>query len=285
MRHCIIGLIVALVAVMASPSVTAAQELYPGWLTCPNCQTNADKTAFRAESAELSFNPGDLTGVWGQNRIQLNRNAPPMTPDGQARYEATRADETADGQALSNSKDGMLICDPQGWPRWFTYNYGFEFAELPGRLVQFLEWGHTFRTIWTDGRALPEDPDPRWLGYSIGRWEGDTFVVESDGFDERSWLTENRQDRRFGYTHSDALRTEERYRRVDYNTIEVTLTITDPKTFTEPWVTTGNLLRSPNTEIGEYFCVPSDSFDYIDSVLRPAIGPEAEGIDVGISSR
>ena len=283
MRHCIIGLIVVLVGVMVFPAVTTAQDLYPGWLTCPNCQTNDNKTELRSETADLPFNPGDLTGIWGQNRIQLNRNAPPMTPDGQARYDATRADETAGGQALSNSKDGMLICDPMGWPRMFTYNYGFEFAELPDRLVQFLEWGHTFRTIWTDGRELPEDPDPRWMGYSVGQWEGDTFVVQSSGFDERSWLTENRQDRRFGYTHSDALRTEERYRRVDYNTIEVTLTITDPKTFTEPWVTAGNLLRSPGTEIGEYFCVPSDSFDYIEQVLRPAIGPDAQGIDVGTS--
>ena len=172
MRHCTIGLIVALVAVMAFPSVTAAQELYPGWLTCPNCQANADKETFRAETANLTFNPRDLSGVWGQNRIQLNRNAPPMTPDGQARYEATRAEETAGGQALSNSKDPMLICDPQGWPRWFTYNYGFEFLHAPERVIQFLEWGHTFRTIWTDGRPLPEDPDPRWLGFSVGRWRG-----------------------------------------------------------------------------------------------------------------
>ncbi len=284
MRHCTIGLIVALAAVQVIPAAAGAQDLYPGWLTCPNCQTNDNRIAARAETEGLTFNPLDLSGVWGQNRVQLNRNVPPMTPDGQARYEATRADETAGGQALSNSKDGMLICDPQGWPRWFTYNYGFEFLHAPDRLIQFFEWGHTFRTIWTDGRELPQDPDPRWLGFSVGRWEGDTFVVESSGFDERSWLTENRQDRRFGYTHSDALRTEERYRRLDYNTIAITLTITDPKTFTEPWVTTANLLRSPKTEIGEYFCVPSDSFDYIESVLRPAIGPEAQDIDVGTSN-
>jgi hypothetical protein len=195
-----------------------------------------------------------------------------MTPEGQARYNATKTDETAEGIPISNSKDGMLICDPLGWPRWFTYNYGFEFAQLPDRLVQFLEWGHTYRTIWTDGRALPEDPEPRWLGYSVGRWEGDTFIVESTGFDDRSWLSENRQDRRFGWTHSDALRTEERYKRVNHNTLEVTLTITDPKTFTAPWVTKGNILRSPETELGEYFCVPSDSTEHTQRVLRPAVG-------------
>lgn len=229
MRNRILTLIAALAAVLAASSIASAQTANqePTWLTCPQCQTPEDRSAARARSEKLPFSPRDLTGVWNQNRVQLNRHAPPMTPDGQARYNATKADETAAGVAISNSKDGMMICDPLGWPRWFTYNYGFEFAQLPGRLVQCLEWGHTYRTIWTDGRALTEDPDPHWLGYSIGRWDGDTFVVDSKGFDERSWLSENRQDRRFGWTHSDALRTEERYRRVNHNTLEVTLTITD----------------------------------------------------------
>ena len=82
----------------------------------------------------------------------------------------------------------MMICDPLGFPRWLNYNYGMEFANLPGRTLQFFEAYHTYRTIWTDGRALPKDPEPRWMGYSIGRWDGDTFIVESTGYDDRSWL-------------------------------------------------------------------------------------------------
>jgi len=274
MRNVTTVSIAVLVSMLASSSILSAQTARPNWKDCPQCQTPEERTESRAKAANLPFNPRDLTGVWNQNRIQLNRNAPPMTPTGKAKYEETKTEVTLNGESVSSSKDPMLVCDPLGWPRWFTYNYGFEFAQLPDRLIQFLEWGHTYRTIWTDGRELPkpEDVDPRWLGYSVGRWEGDTFVVESTGFDDRSWLSENRVDRKYGYTHSDELRTVERYRRINHNTLDVSLTITDPKTFTEPWVTTGQILRSPDTEIGEYFCVPSEAQEHTNRVLLPAAG-------------
>ena len=116
-----------------------------------------------------------------------------MTEWGKARYDTTKTEAVLNGETVSNTKDPMLICDPLGWPRWFTYNYGFEFVQMPDRMVQFLEWGHTYRTIWTDGRKLPEDPpEPRWLGWNVGRWEGNIFVVESNGYDERSWLDASR---------------------------------------------------------------------------------------------
>ncbi len=201
---------------------------------------------------------------------------PPLTPWGQEKYDATRADETPDGEPISNSKDPILMCDPMGWPRLFTYNYGFEFVQLPDRMFQFFEWGHSWRTIWTDGRALLESPDPRWLGYAVGRWEGDTFVVRSNGFDERSWVTENRQDRRWGWPHSEEMTLEERYRRVSYNEIEATLTVTDPMTYTEPWVTTSAIFLTPGAEIGEYFCVPSDSEEYNNRILLPSLGLPSE---------
>src|SRR5438309_1506636 len=83
-------------------------------------------------------------------------------------------------------------------------------------------------------------PDPRWLGYSVGHWEGNTFVVESFGFDERTWLSENYHGNRdHGWPHSDQLRTVERYTRTGYNTVDVSLTITDPKVYTGSWVTKG----------------------------------------------
>ena len=111
----------------------------------------------------------------------------------------------------------MLICDPLGYPRWFAYNYGMQFVVLPDRVLQFFELGHTWRDIWTDGRKLPENPpQPRWLGYAVGRWDGDTFVIESTGYDDRAWLQEDRRDRRWGFPHSDQLRLVERYRRTSF---------------------------------------------------------------------
>ena len=250
------------------------------WLPCPQCQPDDEREETRARTANLSFDSRDLSGVWGQNRVQLSVPAPALTERGEALYEATRAEPALDGSIeTTNNKDGMLICDPLGWPRWFTYNYGFEFAHLPNRIVQFLEWGHTWRDIWMDGRPLPEDLEPRWLGYSVGRWEGDTLIVESNGFDDRSWLSENRQERRYGWPHSDELRTEERYQRVDHNTIEVTLTITDPQVYEEPWVTVDRFLLSPGTEIGEYFCVPSEFNQFNEELLAPSeqLGPGSIG--------
>ena len=264
--------ILTLLVLAASSGPAAAQANQStgtkDWLPCPQCQTPEDRAAARARAANLPFNPRDLNGVWNQNRIQLSAAAPEMTAWGKQRYEATMSVEGAPGAWLG--KDPMLICDPLGWPRWFTYNYGFEFIQLPDRLLQHLEWGHTFRTIWMDGRKLPENPDPRWLGYSVGRWEGDTLVVETVGFDDRSWVSENRRDRRFGYPHSDQMKTIEAYKRTAHNVIEASLTIIDPVAYTQPWVTVGNILRSPETEIGEYFCVPSDSEVHTQRVREPA---------------
>jgi len=165
----------------------------------------------------------------------------------------------------------MLICDPLGFPRWWTYNYGMEFIHLPDRTLQFFEWGHTWRTVWTDGRKLPADPPtPRWLGYAIGHWDGDTFVIESNGYDERSWLDQDRRNMQTGVPHSDEMRVEERYRRTAFDTLDATLTITDPKVYTKPWVTTGKYDLRPGTELWEYFCVPSESTEYNDRLLKAA---------------
>ena len=156
-----------LALVMLSPAVLAQSgSVYPpGWLPCPRCQTGPERTASRKSVEGRQFNPRDISGIWGNNGVELNIVVPPFTAKGKELYDATRADETPEGVAVSNSKDGMLICDPLGYPRWFAYNYGMQFVVLPDRVLQFFELGHTWRDIWTDGRKLPENPpQPRWLG-------------------------------------------------------------------------------------------------------------------------
>ncbi len=122
----------------------------------------------------------------------------------------------------------------------------------------FFGWNPSLRCVWNSDSSCTR----------FG------LVIQSNGFDERTWLSENRQDRRWGWPHSDALRTEERYHRVDHNTIDVTLTIIDPKVYTKPWVTNSKFLLSPGTELGEYFCAPADSNIYNTQVLRPAAAPK-----------
>ena len=131
-----------------------------------------------------------------------------------------------------------------GYPRTLFYggNEPVQIIQLPNEVLQLWEIHSVWRQIWTDGRQMPKDPDspawvgysgtdsPAWMGYSAGKWDGDTFVVDSTGFDERTWLDH------FGDPHSDQMSLEERYRRVDHDTMELTLTLTDPKFYTKPWV-------------------------------------------------
>jgi len=112
----------------------------------------------------------------------------------------------------------------------------------------------------TDGRQLPKDPDPRWYGYSVGKWEDDTtFVVQSNGTDERTWLDNA------GNPHSNEMRVEERYHRVNMNTMELTVTIDDPKAYTKPWVARNKLalrLMPPDTDLMEMIPSASEAFEY-----------------------
>src|ERR1700688_1478412 len=109
----------------------------------------------------------------------------------------------------------------------------------------------TWRTIWTDGRALPKYPDPAWYGYAIGRWEGDTFVVDSNGYDERTWIDH------FGNPHSEQMRLEERFHRRDADTLAINMVLTDPKTYTKPWVSDLITFVSAKAAIFEEICAPS----------------------------
>ena len=113
-----------------------------------------------------------------------------------------------------------------GMPRAILYPDPVEFVVLPDRIYQHFEWGYGLRTIWMDGRKplSPDDVDiPRWWGYAAGRWDGNTLVVSSTGYDERTWLDY------FGYPHSEQMVLEERYTRINYDTLELKMTVTDPK--------------------------------------------------------
>jgi hypothetical protein len=293
MRLRIIVSIVALVVMMPlAASVAAAQSGEPatpeaigsvpppeGWKACPRCQNEADRQKANAEHKVQGrkFNPRDLSGVWGFQGVGATfRNPPPpFTPWGKEHFDATIGEKNAAGEPL-HSKDtsgegsGSLVnCDPKGWPRLHTYNYGFEFVVLPDRVLQFFELTHTWRTIWTDGRKLPANPPQlHWMGWNVGRWDGDTFVVESTGYDDRSWLSDTTPDG--GWPHSDEMRVVERWRRLNYGTLETQITIIDPKTYTQPWATPrATISLVPGAELWEDFCVPSDYNSFNKDVYLP----------------
>src|SRR6266403_1941167 len=160
--------------------------------------------------------PHDLSGVWTKTwrTLTISEDVPPMTSWGKAQFDSNKPGygPRAVPPALGNDPTGK--CDPLGLIRNLLLEvsiYQMEFVQTPKRVRQF-----------------PANTEPSWMGHSVGKWEGDTFVVNSTGFDERTWLDH------FGNPHSDEMRLEERYRRVDRYTLEVTMTLTDPKTYTKP---------------------------------------------------
>jgi hypothetical protein len=146
-----------------------------------------------------------------------------------------------------------------------------QFVQTKNQMIQLFLFNEMWRIIATDGRSLPQAPVdiPRWTGYSIGHWDGDTFVVETNGLDERSWLDA------YGDPHSDITTLEERYRRVDHDTMELTMTITDAKMYTRPWVMNKEIFKlKPELALDQQeICTPSESENYIKTIVNPEAMP------------
>jgi hypothetical protein len=197
----------------------------------------------------------------------------PFTPAGRAAFMAHKPTfgVTMVPSALTN--DPMPGCDPQGFPRIVLHNFRTSrILQTPENLVILYLFNKKWRVIWTEGRQLPKEvEEPRWWGYSVGRWVDDyTFVAESTGFDERTWLDNA------GRPHSDAMRVQETYRRVDRDHLEMTIVIDDPKYYTKPWTALILPLRlqSPSFDIREMECSPSETALYNKLFGNPAAGIE-----------
>jgi hypothetical protein len=139
-------------------------------------------------------------------------------------------------------------CLPHGIPDAMLPATPFKIAHTPGLTLILYEQESRYRQVFTDGRALPADPNPAWLGYSVGRWNGDTFVVDTTGFNDRTWLDDS------GHPHTDALRTTERFRRRDFGHMSMEITIDDSKAYTRPWSITIPFELMPDTELIENIC-------------------------------
>jgi hypothetical protein len=236
----------------------------PGWKPCPRCENDAHIAEERrnANVDTRPFDHHDLSGVWGDYGLpQDAKTRPPFTPYGEKLYEETKKKVIPRGGVNDLVHDPLGTCDPMGYARNLGYNYGFEFVQVPDRVFQFFELSHTWRTVWTDGRKLPTDPPiDRFMGYAVGHWEGDTFVVESNGYDDRTLLGGDGVQPIV--PHTSEMRIVEHYKRLNYGLLEISMTIIDPKVLTAPWTTAGRIELHPGAEISEYFCVPSDSVDF-----------------------
>ena len=143
-------------------------------------------------------------------------------------------------------------CLPAGIPLSTLVSEVHKIVQTPGLIVILLEVDSAHRQIYTDGRKHPPDPQPSWLGYSVGKWEGDTLVVDTVGFNDKTWLDA------IGHPHSEALRLVERYRRRDFGHLDVETTIDDPKMYTKPFTIKFTHQLQPDSDILEYFCAENE---------------------------
>ncbi len=238
------------------------------------------------------FNPHDLSAVWStptagnferhslnDKRLDIKDKSvpgemraesypPPMTPWGRAKFEASRPSYGPRAVSPGEGNDDVSTCEPMGYPRdlWEANLRPFEFVMASDRVLEHMQYHDLWRTIWTDGRKLPKNPDPAWNGYSVGHWEGDTFVVESNGYDDRTWLDH------FGDPHSDQMVLVERWKRVDADHLTLDMTLTDPKTYTAPWVGDTITFERVKVAIFEEICAPSEESHFNDRIRDAAVG-------------
>ena len=148
-----------------------------------------------------------------------------------------------------SKEDPEGYCLPPGVPRMMYTPYPAEILQMQDRIVFIYEGGaHVWRNIWLDGRKHTDDPNPTYLGESVGHWEGDTLVVDVIGFNERTWLDFA------GHPHGEKLHVTERYSRPSLNVLHYEATIEDPEFYTKPWTVYQNIAWRPGQELLEYIC-------------------------------
>ena len=255
----------ALATLLLAPSSLAAQ-----WLDhqTPGVPKNADGAPnLNAPAPRAADGKPDLAGVW---RPERNQKCPPDgCPDNQMSeqfldlgwgvkgglpYQPWAAALVSERSVQNGKDDPTSHCFPGGIVRLHTYPTFNKIIQTPGLIVILSEREVTYRQIFMDGRSLPVDPLPTWKGYSVGHWDGDTLVVESNGFrNDGIWL-----DRK-GSPLTDAATIIERFRRVSYGRMEVQVTVNDPKAYTAPFTVTLNEFISPNTELLDFVCLENNT--------------------------
>jgi hypothetical protein len=225
-----------------------------------------------------------LTGVWlraggGADYPQSQWSAKPLpfTPAGQTAFDNNKPGKGPREQPPAFGNDPLGQANPPGLYRTLVYGRPMEMIQLPDRVLQTFEWGKHWRTIWTDGREVPDAlvAGPYWYGYSVGQWDGNTLVVKTVGLDGRAWLDE------WGTPFTDFTEIEERWTRADDATLTLQITLTDPELYKEPWTSDLKTFRaqkpdSLNGELMEQIFAPIDEIEFNARVRDPAAsGPGA----------
>jgi hypothetical protein len=225
------------------------------WLNVPTKgipRTKDGKPDLAAPAPRKPDGKPDLSGVWlgdSRNDKYLSNVAAdfkpgefPIQPWAEALTKERRTD-------AGQSEWPSTHCLPAGVPLFDAmHGYPYKIIQEPDLVVIFREERSEFRQIFLDGRQPAKDPNPTWLGYSVGRWAGDTLVVDTTGFNGKTWLDNS------GHPSTEALHVTERFHRRDFGHLDLQLTIDDPKAYTNSWTVTESWQISPGTELLEFVC-------------------------------
>lgn len=186
-----------------------------------------------------------------------------MTPWAREKLEAARPPFGANATYDNVNDPVQKYCDPPGVTRLYQYPYEFSIIQTPATVYILYEFSRVWRMIPLNAQH-PKDPDSTWMGDSVGKYEGDTFVIDTVGFNDKTWLDQ------VGHPHSDALHLIERLRRVDKATLQLELTVDDPKAYTKPFTAKRMffLSDSPPTEA---LCSASEMQSFQDQVMQPTV--------------
>jgi len=247
--------VIVAVALSAVSSVAVAQSRDPA---------NSQESDRRARYAKLGDLP-DWSGVWSPDWLVNSRNrqlAPEYTKEGAALVEAYKQGQ----ERGENLQVEQANCVPPGLPRIMTQPYPIEFVFTPGAVYLLVEIYSQVRRIYTDGRSLPDDPDPYFNGHSIGHWEGQALIVETNGINPRNELVP-------GIHATEQTRIHEKIWEEAPGKLTIETTISDPTFFAKPFVTRAALARETDWEMREYICAENNK-DAADPFGRPSMSLE-----------
>jgi hypothetical protein len=241
------------------------------WLNypAPGIPRTADgKPNLAAPAPRTSDGKPDLTGIWsGPGGGSYDRNIARDLKPGDVQ---PWAEGIYQQRVLNEGKDSpRASCLPDPFVYYHMVDIA-RFVQSPGLIVVIYQ-GTTnsiYREIFTDGRKLPVDPDPRWLGYSVGHWEGDTLVVDTAGFNDRGWLDIE------GHPQTESLHVTERFRRRDFGHMDLEITINDPKAFTKPFTLKVAKKLEPDTDLIESVCENDRSVSHMLGGTGARVAPE-----------
>jgi hypothetical protein len=216
------------------------------------------KPNLSAPAPRLPDGHADLSGIWEHTGNSHVQNIAADLKPGEISYQPwakALTDARADGSQARDDPPGN--CLPQGVPRINAAPSPWKIVQTPGLVAILYETFNLWRQVFLDGRELGEDFTPTWFGYSTGKWEGDTLVVDTRGFNGKAWIDQA------GRPTTEALHVTERFQRKDFGHMEVQITIDDPKAYTKPWTVTEKFNLVTNSDLLEFICENNRDLEHL----------------------